>query len=103
MMLLPGDIFSHISSFLCLRDYYNACVAHVDFRSERMRKKLRFRWCKARARLTRMSMGSCSHTRCSRQRLYCIELEPTKTRVLSMYCGPCTIVFKDIPGTVLLL
>ena len=102
-VMLPIDIMRYISSYLCLTDYYSASIAHRDFRSEYVHKRTRFEWCKKRAYVPRLGIGKCSNYSCSRQRLYCIELQHVHTRVLSMYCGPCTVIFKDIPSTVLLI
>jgi len=102
-MLYVKDIICHIHTFVALDDYYNAIAAHHLFRWPRALRRLRYAWCKTRVGCPVLSVRRCSNVACARSRLYCIRLEPTMVRVLSMYCGPCTIVFEDIPSSVVLV
>ena len=92
----------HIGTFLILPDYYSACTAHHDFHSEQIARQQRFRWSAKRTKLHSMKQGLCAQKDCYSQRLCCIELEPMKTQVLSVYCGRCTVKYKKISTLILL-
>ena len=101
--MLNVDVMRHIGTFLELPDYYSACATHRDFYSRRIVRKKRFEWSAARTILHDMKQGLCSHKDCCKQRLCCIELEPTRTHILSVYCGKCTLKYKKITSTLILL
>jgi len=101
--MLNVDVMRHIGSFLDLPNYYSACAAHRDFYSQYIARKKRFQWSAARTKLHDMKQGWCAHKDCCRQRLYCIALEPVSKQVLSVYCGECTLKYKKLSSTILLL
>jgi len=100
--MLNPDVIFYISTFLTLPEYLqasSACREFVDIKILRLKRK---QWCIQRCTVPTIKPGRCSNVECGRQKLYCIYLKPLEKNIVSLYCGPCTIKFKNI-NTVLLL
>lgn len=100
--MLNQDVIFHMSSFLTLPEYLRASLAWRELRDLIMLRRVRMKWCVQRVVPPTMKPGTCSNAECTRQKLYCIYLEPLKRNVLSLYCGPCTVKFKNINLVILL-
>ena len=101
--MLNTDVLRYISRFLLLPDYYSVCTAHRDFYRLPIARRRRFEWSSHRIQIHGMKQGWCAQKDCINQRLYCISLEPVRTQTLSVYCGQCTLLYKKISTTLLLL
>ena len=94
--MLNSDVMFCISSFLTLPEYLRVSAAWREFVNIKNLRIARKSWCIKRLVLPIISPGRCSNTECTRQKLYCIYLEPLQRTAVSLYCGPCTKKIKNI-------
>ena len=100
--MLNQDVIFHISSFLTLHEYLGVSSVWWEFIDIKILRVARKKWCIQQCNTPLITPGRCSNVECGRQKLYCIYLKPLEKNIVSLYCGPCTIKFKNI-NTVLLL